>query len=153
MVMGNPMINYSAPARRDGVLLHTAVTIGYDAPWRKVHDLLEAAALETQNLEREPRPFVLQTALEDYYVRYELNATTRKPENMPAIYGALHQKIQDGFHEAGIEIASPAITALRDGNRAQIPDDYLPKDYKPGGFRLWPPGLRRGGDEEGEKGC
>ncbi|MDP3936749.1 MAG: mechanosensitive ion channel [Deltaproteobacteria bacterium] len=85
MVMGNPMINYSAPARRDGVVLHTAVTIGYDVPWRKVHALLVAAALEAPDLEPEPRPFVLQTALEDYYVRYELNAWTKKPENMPAI--------------------------------------------------------------------
>lgn len=152
MVMSNHMINYSAPAKRDGVLLHTAVTIGYDVPWRKVHTLLAEAALATADVEREPRPFVLQTALEDYYVRYELNLATRKAERMAGIYGELHQNIQDRFNEAGIEIASPAITALRDGNRAQIPEDYLPRDYEPGGFRFWPPGGRRGGDGEGEQG-
>ena len=39
--------------------------------------------------------FVLQTSLDDYYVAYELNALTRVPERMAALYSELHQRIQD----------------------------------------------------------
>lgn len=137
MVMSNHIINYSSQARNDGVILHTAVTIGYDAPWPRVHELLIQAARTTDGLEDDPEPFVLQTALDDFYVTYELNATTREPSRMQAIYSELHQNIQDAFCTAGVEIASPHMSAVRDGNRVNIPDEYLPKDYRPAAFRLF----------------
>lgn len=114
------------------------MTIGYDVPWAKVEELLLAAAEATSRLEREPAPFVHQPALDDFYVHYELNATTRVPAEMSSIYSELHPNIQDRFHAAGIEIASPHLSALRDGNRAQIPEDYLPKDYETPSFRFLP---------------
>ncbi len=141
IVMNNPIINYSAEAATRGVTLHTTVTIGYGVPWPRVHKLLVEAAKETEGLEATPEPFVLQRSLDDFTVAYELNATTRDPGRMAAIYSALHAHIQDRFHAAGVEIASPQIVAVRDGNRVNIPDDYLPKNYEPGGFRLLP-GLR-----------
>ena len=52
------------------------MTIGYDAPWRTMHDLLIDAALATPGILTEPRPFVWQTALNDFYVTYEINAYT-----------------------------------------------------------------------------
>jgi hypothetical protein len=55
---------------------------------------------------------------------------------MAVIYSALHQQIQDKFNEAGLEIMSPHFTSLRDGNRIQIPDDYIGKDYKAPGFNF-----------------
>jgi len=138
MVLANHIINFSARAKDTGVILHTTVTIGYDVPWPKVEELLMAAAEATSRLEREPAPFVHQPALDDFYVHYELNATTRVPAEMSSIYSELHRNIQDRFHAAGIEIASPHLSALRDGNRAQIPEDYLPKDYKAPSFRFLP---------------
>ena len=42
MVLSSHIVNYSAAARQTGLILHTTVTIGYDAPWRQVHDLLTA---------------------------------------------------------------------------------------------------------------
>ena len=118
------------------MVLHATVTIGYDVPWRKVHELLIDAARETDLVEKEPAPFVLQTSLDDFYVSYELNAFTRDPSKMPAIYSQLFQNIQDRFHAAGVEIASPHLSAVRDGNAVQIPDEHLPKDYNPPAFRL-----------------
>jgi hypothetical protein len=112
------------------VIFHTTVTIGYNAPWRQVHELLISAALATEGVLPEPAPFVVQTALNDFYVAYELNAYTVNPKNMQNIYSSLHQNIQDKFNEAGVEINSPHYTSLRDGNRTTIPDSYLPSNYR-----------------------
>jgi small-conductance mechanosensitive channel len=68
---------------------------------------------------------VLQPALEDYYVRYEVCAYTRLPNQLHLIEADLRRHIQDKFFEAGVEICSPAFTALRDGNAPAIPLDAL----------------------------
>lgn len=79
---------------------------------------------------------MLQTALHDFYVSYELNAYTDVPSSMATIYSELHANIQDRFNEAGIEIMSPHYSTLRDGNKSTIPDDYLPPDYMPLAHRI-----------------
>jgi len=136
MVLGSHMINYSSSSHQKGLILHTTVTIGYDAPWRKVHELLIFSAKETENILETPPPFVLQTALNDFYVSYELNAYTNEASKMALTYSNLHQNIQDKFYKAGIEIMSPHYEALRDGNSLAIPKDQLPEDYKAPGFRI-----------------
>ncbi len=140
MVLGSHIINFSSSAKDYGLILHTGVTIGYDAPWKKVHELLIAAASQTQNILKEPMPFVLQTSLDDFYVSYELNAYTDQPNVMARTYSELHQNIQDKFNEAGVEIMSPHYGAMRDGNQITIPDQYLPKSYQPSAFRIFPLG-------------
>jgi small-conductance mechanosensitive channel len=129
-VLGGVVVNYSAEAKNEGLIFHTTVTIGYTAPWRQVHELLISAALATEDILHAPPPFVLQTALNDFYVVYELNVYTDKPRNMLDAYSVLHQNIQDKFNEAGVEINSPHYTSLRDGNLTTIPASYLPDDYK-----------------------
>ena len=136
MVLNSHIINFSASAQQEGLILHTSVTIGYDAPWRTVHQLLIDAALATENILKEPKPFVFQTALDDFYVHYELNAFTDQPSRMAKTYSDLHEKIQDKFNEAGVEIMSPHYSSVRDGNQIAIPEDYLPKGYVPPAFRL-----------------
>ena len=64
---------------------------------------------------------MLQTALNDFYVSYEINAYTDAPEYLSRIYSELHQNIQDKFNEGGVEIMSPHYTNLRDGNQTTIP--------------------------------
>jgi small-conductance mechanosensitive channel len=135
-VLGGVVVNYSGEARNQGVIFHTTVTIGYNAPWRQVHELLISAALATDDVLHDPLPFVLQTALNDFYVAYELNAYTAEPKNMQNIYSVLHQNIQDKFNEAGVEINSPHYTSLRDGNQTTIPQNYLPDDYKSPVFEI-----------------
>jgi small-conductance mechanosensitive channel len=136
MVLNAHIVNYSARAREEGLILHTAVTIGYDAPWRTVHELLIEAARKTPCILVTPAPFVLQTALNDFYVTYELNAHTDDPQQMVNTYSALHRYIQDTFNEAGVEIMSPHYAQLRDGNKTAIPDAYLPKEYVPRSLRV-----------------
>ncbi|MBI1955776.1 MAG: mechanosensitive ion channel [Acidobacteria bacterium] len=131
--LGGAMINYSARAKQEGLILHTSVTIGYDVPWRKVHELLIQAAGRTAGVLQEPRPYVLQTSLDDWYVSYQINAYTDEPNRMATIYAELHQNIQDCFNEGGVESMSPHYYQLRDGNAVTIPPDYL-KNYEPPRF-------------------
>lgn len=138
MVLGSHIINFSSSAKDRGLILHTSVTIGYDAPWRTVHKLLIDAAKATTHILEKPEPFVLQTSLNDFYVTYEINAYTDQPNKMAEIYAELHQNIQDKFNEAGVEIMSPHYSQIRDGNKTTIPEEYLPKTYEAPAFRIAP---------------
>jgi small-conductance mechanosensitive channel len=139
MVLGSHMVNLSALAQQTGLILHTSVTIGYDAPWRKVHEFLIEAARATRDIMAEPAPFVLQTSLNDFSIAYELNAYTANVKELLKIQSELHQNIQDRFNDAAVEIMSPTYSAIRDGNQATIPEDYLPKTAAVKGFRILPP--------------
>ncbi|MDU0459584.1 MAG: mechanosensitive ion channel family protein [Geobacteraceae bacterium] len=136
MVLGSHITNFSSSAKEYGLILHTTVTIGYDAPWRRVHELLIAAAHATGNILELPKPFVLQTSLDDFYVSYQINAYTDKPSVMALTYSELHQNIQEKFNEGGIEIMSPHYSTLRDGNMTTIPESYLPESYKQPTFKV-----------------
>jgi small-conductance mechanosensitive channel len=107
MIVNSHVINYSSLAQEKGLILHTSVTIGYDASWRQVHAMLLMAAEKTSGLMRAPAPFVLQKSLDDFYVTYELNAYTDAPQAMAQIYSDLHENIQDAFNEHGVQIMSP----------------------------------------------
>lgn len=135
-VLNSHTINYSANAGSAGLILNTTVTIGYDVSWRKMHEVLIAAALRTEGVLTEPGPFVLQTSLDDFYVSYQINAYTREAGRQAALYSELHQHIQDCCNEAEIEILSPHYRALRDGNMVTIPAAYLPRDYQSPVFRV-----------------
>ena len=113
MIVNSHVINYSARAREKGLILHTAITIGYDTPWRQVHAMLLMAAGKTSGLLAKPEPFVLQTSLDDFYVAYELNVYTDKPQRMASFYSELHQNILDVFNEYGVQIMSPNYVADR----------------------------------------
>jgi small-conductance mechanosensitive channel len=109
-------------------------------PWRQVHEVLIQAALATEFVKKLPKPYVLQTSLDDFYVSYQLNARTREIHKMAVIYSELHKNIQDKCNEAGIEILSPHYGAQRDGNQSTIPQEYLPEDYQAPWFRIKNPG-------------
>jgi small-conductance mechanosensitive channel len=121
VVLSAHLVNYSAKARKEGLILHTSVSIGYNTPWRRVHELLIQAALRTSRIVPQPSPFVLQTALNDFYINYEINAYTHSANAELEIYGELHQNIQDAFAEAGVEIMSPHYASVRDGKPSTIP--------------------------------
>jgi len=135
-ILNGNTTNYSSQAKENGLILHTTVTIGYDVPWKNMHQALIDAALRTDMILDEPRPFVLQTSLDDFYVSYQINAYTQEAGRQAFIYSNLHQNIQDVCNERGIEILSPHYRAARDGNMTTIPADYLPKDYKAPPFHV-----------------
>lgn len=122
-ILSASCVNFSSNTRPEdtGLILHTTVTIGYDTPWKKMHEALVEAAHRTDLLEKSPEPFVLQTSLDDFYVSYQLNVYTKEPNKQAVIYSQLHQNIQDACNEAGIEIMSPHYQSMRDGNATTIP--------------------------------
>ncbi|OKH18513.1 mechanosensitive ion channel protein [[Limnothrix rosea] IAM M-220] len=138
-VLSSHIVNYSEginDPETPPLILHTTITLGYDVPWRKVHEVLLDAVAVTQNTLLTPKPFILQTSLDDFYVSYEINAYTDKPKLMPETYSNLHKNIQDKCNGADIEILSPHYRAARDGNQSTIPAQYLPEDYEPPNFRV-----------------
>ncbi|MDR2584770.1 MAG: mechanosensitive ion channel family protein [Prevotellaceae bacterium] len=135
-IMSAQTFNYSESARTCSLVLHTKVSIGYDTPWRQVHELLLEAAKRTPNVLEQPEPFILQTALADFYPEYQLNVFTNDADLMPRTYSALHQNIQDVFNEANIEILSPHYHAHRDGSHRVLPHSYLPDDYQAPPFKV-----------------
>ncbi|HMN01399.1 MAG TPA: mechanosensitive ion channel family protein [Geobacter anodireducens] len=136
LLLSSHVLNYSSSVQEYGLILNTSVTIGYDTPWRQVHELLISAARRTEHVLELPEPFILQTALNDFYVTYELNAYTDKPNRMANLYSQLHQNIQDTFNEAGVEIMSPHYSQLRDGNTVTVPEQFRPAGYVPPSFRV-----------------
>jgi len=99
--------DYSALAGADGVILPATVTIGYSTPWRQVHAMLQEAAARTPAVCGPPEPFVLQTALSDAYVEYQLNVFLKTPSQRMRVLSALHANILDVFNEYGVQIMSP----------------------------------------------
>nr|WP_044653666.1 mechanosensitive ion channel family protein [Bacteroides acidifaciens] len=122
-IMSSHTVNYSTSAREYGLIIHSEVSIGYDIPWRQVNQILIDAALNTPGVVDDPRPFVLETSLSDWYPVYQINAYIKEADKMAQIYSDLHQNIQDKFNEAGIEIMSPHYMAVRDGNATTMPKD------------------------------
>ena len=120
-IMSSHTTNYSESARDLGLIIHTEVTIGYDTPWRKIHQLLIDSAKATPGVSVTPEPFVLETSLSDFYPVYQINAYIKEADKIPAIYSGLYQNIQDKFAAAGVEIMSAHYTAFRNGNESTIP--------------------------------
>lgn len=132
-ILNGHTINYSSSQQ---LILHATVTIGYDVPWREVHELLINAAISTDGALNEPVPFVLQTSLDDFYVSYQINLYSNLADSIAETYSSLYSNIQDQFNEAGVEILSPHYRAARDGNQVTTPPNYLPDDYEAPSFRV-----------------
>jgi len=123
-ILNTNVVNYSHLARKSGIILHTVVGIGYDTPWRQVEAMLLLAAKRTPGLLQDPPPFVLQKALGDFAVNYELNVYSDREHQMQANYSALHANIQDVFNEHGVQIMSPAYEADPDSPKLVPPEKW-----------------------------
>jgi small-conductance mechanosensitive channel len=107
VLIGATVVNFSRETREGGYVVTTTVTIGYDTPWRQVHALLLRAAEQTAGVRREPKPFVLQRSLGDFYVEYRLAFAIERPAERYLVLSNLHAEIQDAFNEFGVQIMSP----------------------------------------------
>lgn len=107
-IINASVTNFSALARKRGLILHTTVGIGYEVSWRQVEAMLLMAAAKTGRVLHEPPPFVLQRGLDDFAVKYELNAYTDDATDMLGTYDELHRNILDAFNEYGVQIMTPA---------------------------------------------
>jgi small-conductance mechanosensitive channel len=129
-ILTGTIVNYSNEDHKP-IILHTTITLGYDLPWETAQNLLLEAASKTDLVLKEPKPFVLQTSLDDYYVSYELNVHTLETKFMPLIYSEIHKNILIAFNEAGVEILSPSYVAARDGSLTTVPSKLKKEDKSP----------------------
>jgi small-conductance mechanosensitive channel len=106
VLMSGVIRNFSR-SQSSTLLLTTAVSIGYDTPWRQVEVLLLTAAARTQEVLASPAPHVLKTALSDFYIEYELAAHAAPAVDRDAVMSVLHANILDAFNEHHVQIMSP----------------------------------------------
>ncbi len=109
LVLTNAIHNYSRVSEGRGFVYETAVTIGYDVPWRQVHALLMDAAKTVPELLAAPPPAILQTALSDFYVSYTLvvHIDGAHMADRGKVITNLLGAIQDSFNRHGVQIMSP----------------------------------------------
>jgi small-conductance mechanosensitive channel len=133
VVVTQTTTDYSRLAETEGVLTPTSVTIGYDAPWRQVHALLLSAAERTSGLRKEPKPFVLQASLDDFYVKYTLLVCLERQNMRPFVLNTLHANIQDLFNEYGVQIMSPNYEADPGAPKVVAKKDWYAAPARPDG--------------------
>lgn len=108
-VLANPTRNFSRDSVDDGFVTEVKITVGYDTPWRRVHALLDEAAATTPGILRRPAPFIVQSALSDFYIEYRLcaHAVEASPRGRAEVRNRLHQQVLDVFDAAGVRLTSP----------------------------------------------
>ena len=72
-----------------------------------MHALLLLAADRTINVREQPKPYVLQRQLSDFYVAYTLIARIENEKLRIETLSNLNASIQDAFTESGVQIMSP----------------------------------------------
>jgi small-conductance mechanosensitive channel len=127
------VVNFTFSRReiRQPVALATRITIGYDVPWRQVHELMLNAARRVEGISGEIEPFVLQTSLNDFHISYELNAFVRDAGTYRQTLSEVLAALQDVFAAAEVEILSPGYHAIRDGSASTLPPVTSPRPETP----------------------
>ena len=133
VALGGRVVNYSAAARRpEGLGIRVSAGIGYDVDWRQVHELMKAAAADTDNIVTDPEPFVIQSSLDNFAVEYILVASTREPKKVLRTRSELRQNVLDRFNAAGVEIMTPDVASLRNSVEPAIPAAHVAHPVAPG---------------------
>jgi small-conductance mechanosensitive channel len=138
VALGNRVVNYSAARNSEGLVLQVTAGIGYDVDWRQVHELMKNAARATEHVLDDPEPTVIQDSLGDFAVQYKLLAWTDNPKLAVGTRSALRESVLDQFAEAGVEIMTPDVHAVRNSAEPAIPADYATDttDATPSALRL-----------------
>jgi len=124
-MLNSDVVNFSSIGRRQGLILHTEVAIGYSTPWRQVEAMLIEAAQRTEGLGAEPRAFVFEKQLGEFAVTYELNVYCTNVNAMKALYAALHRNVLDVFNEHGVQIMTPAYEGDPEQPKVVAPKDWF----------------------------
>jgi small-conductance mechanosensitive channel len=111
-IMGKEVKNFSA---LKAVLIYVSVTLGYDTDKDEAKRLLIESAKTTKGIltDEERKPFVLIRELGNYTVTYEINAYTKKPNEIINIKSELIDNILSNFKKSNVEILSPTHIAVR----------------------------------------
>ena len=123
-VLSNTTSNFSRDGvDGDGFVTEVKVTVGYDTPWRTVHALLMDACSATPGIAETPTPFIVQSALSDFYIEYRLcaHALEESPRGRAEVRNRLHQNVLDMFDANGVRLTSPHFhhVAVKQGRSSQ----------------------------------
>jgi small-conductance mechanosensitive channel len=142
VILNSSVVNYSTLAREGKLILHATVGIGYETPWRQVEAMLLMAADRCKGVLREPLPFVLQKALGDFAVTYEINVYCDNAQAMARLYHELYRCILDVFNEYGVQIMTPAYEGDPEQPKLVPPEQWFmaPASRTPAAGETQPPG-------------
>lgn len=119
--------------RGNRTLISAELSLGYDAPHKKVETLLKQA-VGAAGLDPE-KSFVYVLELGDYAVKYRLSAELTDLKYLLTQQSRLKEAVLDTLHGAGVEIASPSIMLQRPARagRPILPDtsEAPPPDTAP----------------------
>lgn len=107
VMASDKLVNHTRLAAEQGVLLAISLSIGYEAPWQKVRELLLAAAAATPGVAGDPAPRVLTWELSDFFVTYQLHAYLAREADRITVRAELNTRILDAFAAAGVQIMTP----------------------------------------------
>lgn len=119
-VVADPIENYTRRTGGRGARASLRVSIGYDTPWRQVYAILERAAAATPGIAAAPAPQVIQRALNDFHVDYELLFSLNRPDQRVFVLSRLHEAVLDGFNAEGVQVMSPHFQA-QPGEKVIVP--------------------------------
>ena len=114
-ILSQQTVNYSAALRHgEGTIVHSDFTFTYVVPRETIEQYLLEGAARCERLMKDPKPFVLVTALEDFYTRYEINAYTQEAEQLFEVYSELHKHIVDVFREHHLNPTSSHFVSVKE---------------------------------------
>lgn len=109
-VLSGNTVNYSTFSE-DGICFQVELTVGYEEPWQRIHELLLNIPPRVKRVKLNPAPFVLQKQLDDFYILYELNVFIERSAEIEFARSEIFQLILDDFLTAGIDMNGPHIYA------------------------------------------
>ncbi|MGE8291805.1 MAG: mechanosensitive ion channel family protein [Sphingobacterium sp.] len=121
-ILSGNTVNYSTFSE-EGICFQVELTVGYEEPWQRIHELLLNIPTRIARVNQLPAPFVLQKKLDDFYVLYELNVYISKSGEIELAKSEIYQHILNDFLAAGIEMNGPHLFAKLD----HVPQ-YQPKN-------------------------
>lgn len=131
VLVGSASVNYSRQARKEGAVVRTYVTVGYDVPWRQVEAMLLDAAARTATVQGEPSPRVLKSNLSNFYVEYQLLFQVARAQDRYAALSDVHANILDVFNEHGVQIMTPAFEGQPEGRLVVPRSQWFAAPAKP----------------------
>ena len=112
-ILSGNTVNYSTFSE-EGICFQVELTVGYEEPWQRIHELLLNIPSRIARVNQLPAPFVLQKKLDDFYVLYELNVYISKSGEIELAKSEIYQHILNDFLAAGIEMNGPHLFAKVD---------------------------------------
>ena len=136
LVVGGMLVFGMAPAGADPDPESNPSCIGREvtvsvAGQQKRGTVLKNAAGKTESILDEPEPFVLQNGLGDFAVQYKLVAFTEDAKTAVRTVSELRQHALDEFNDAGVEIMTPMIHAVRNSADLTTPTSAAQPDSPP----------------------